>query len=181
MRPDPPVTGQEIRKIMEAATWAPNHHHTEPWRFVVIEGNEKAELGEAMAAALRATQSEVSPQQLDSERSKPLAASAVVALVSSPSKGPNVVPQEEIVAAGAALQNLLLAAQSLGLASMVRTGRHAYSQPMRDYLKLRDEEVLVGLVYLGRPAQAIPQGNRVPVDGKVEWRGGSAVRQETPD
>ena len=41
MEPDklPPRT--DIELIIEAATWAPNHHSTEPWRFVVLEGDSR--------------------------------------------------------------------------------------------------------------------------------------------
>ena len=33
-----------ISKIIEAATWAPNHRRTEPWRFHVIAGKAREKL-----------------------------------------------------------------------------------------------------------------------------------------
>ena len=32
------VTREELETLLEAANWAPTHHRSEPWRFVVIEG-----------------------------------------------------------------------------------------------------------------------------------------------
>jgi len=44
---------ETIKEILEAATWAPNHHMTEPWRFIVIANEQRLKLGERMAAALK--------------------------------------------------------------------------------------------------------------------------------
>ena len=32
------VTKEEIDFLLEAANWAPTHHRSEPWRYVVIQG-----------------------------------------------------------------------------------------------------------------------------------------------
>ncbi len=163
-----------IEEILEAATWAPNHHLTEPWRFVVIAKNERLRLGESMAEALKTTMKTGDPrveEVLKLEREKTLRAPVIIAVISSQSGGEKIVPQEEIVAAGAALQNMLLAAHSLGLGAMVRSGPHSYLQPVRDYLGLQEKESLVGLVYLGYPIDPPGASKRSPLETKVQWRG----------
>lgn len=167
---DSPVSRELVETIIEAATWAPNHHMTEPWRFVVMAGDGRIRLGEAMSAALGSSAQGTTQERLDAERNKPLGASVIIALISSPKIGPNFVPQEEIVAAGAALQNMLLAAHSLGLGSMVRTGLHVYSNVMSRFFELNEHESVVGLVYLGNVAEPPPQGRRSGIAGRVEWR-----------
>ncbi len=115
----------DIEAMMEAATWAPNHHMTEPWRFVVLEKDARRRLGVASPTAMAGASAEPGPRRAAREGArKPLSTPVVIALIGSPGRGENVVPQEEIVAAGAALQNMLLAAHSLGLATSVRTGSH---------------------------------------------------------
>jgi nitroreductase len=171
MLPDPPVSRELVETVIEAAVWAPNHHLTEPWRFVVMAGDERRKLGEAMSMALGSFTDSPTEERLDAERKKPLAASVIVALISSPKVGPNIVPQEEMVAAGAALQNMLLAAHSLGLGSMVRTGSNAYSEAMRKFFQMKEHERVVGLVYLGHVAEPSPPPRRSEIAGKVEWRG----------
>ena len=32
-----PVSNSDLETMIEAATWAPNHRGTEPWRFIVLE------------------------------------------------------------------------------------------------------------------------------------------------
>lgn len=169
MKPDPPVTKEQVETILEAAVWAPNHYLTEPWRFVVLMGDERAKLGDAMSKALMAFGSPT-PEQLDIERKRPLNASAIIALISTPKSNPKIVPQEEMVAAGAALQNMLLAAHSLGLGAMVRTGSHAYSETIRKFFAMTEAERLVGLVYLGHILEPPPPGKRAGISEKVTWR-----------
>src|SRR6266566_4831196 len=45
-------TRKQIERLLEAATHAPNHHKVEPWRFFVLAGEARKELGEVMAEAL---------------------------------------------------------------------------------------------------------------------------------
>lgn len=172
-RLDKPVSRELVKEVLVAATWAPSHRQTEPWRFLVIAGDERKKLGEVMAEARRAHSAGVpEPQErLDRERAKPLSAPAIIALVSCPKQGGEIVPQEELVAAGAALQNMLLAAHSLGLGTKLVTGSHAYSGSVRQFLEIDGSESLVCLVYLGYPDGQPPLGKRTELDGKVTWRG----------
>jgi nitroreductase len=92
-------------------------------------------------------------------------------VICSPKRANNIVPQEEMVSAGAALQNLLLAAHSMGLGAKVRTGVHAYSDAVRRYLEMGEGESLVGFVYVGYPLEPPVAGRREGLQGKVIWRG----------
>jgi len=49
----------------------------------------------------------------------------------SPKQDPNVVGLEEIVAASAAIQNMLLAAHTLGLGAKLRTGKQLIGRRLR--------------------------------------------------
>ena len=44
-------TREQIKLLLEAATWAPNHHLTIPWRFVVVAGDVRAEFGRITSAS----------------------------------------------------------------------------------------------------------------------------------
>ncbi len=64
-----------IEKLIAAAARAPNHFLNEPWRFFVVAGDERARLGDALAASLKARlPNPEAPQaqtQLQRERQKP--------------------------------------------------------------------------------------------------------------
>lgn len=172
MRAETP-TREIIERILEAASWAPNHHLTEPWRFVVLSGDERRNLGKKMSEALesRITDEQRKNQILLSESEKPLSAPVVIAMIFCPKEKSGIVPQEEMASAGASLQNALLAAHSLGLGTFVRTGRHAYSENVKNYLGIRKNESLLAFIYLGYPAESALPTNRTPIADKIEWRG----------
>src|SRR5436309_1425613 len=52
VKPDLPPRSQ-IEAMLEAATWAPNHYHVEPWRFFVLTGASRQRLGEVMGEVAR--------------------------------------------------------------------------------------------------------------------------------
>jgi nitroreductase len=46
-----PVAAETLARILETATWAPNAHNRQPWRFVILESPEsRAQLAGAMGA-----------------------------------------------------------------------------------------------------------------------------------
>src|SRR5437870_10591592 len=45
-------TRKQIERMLEAATHAPNHHKVEPWKFFVLAGKAREELGAVMAESL---------------------------------------------------------------------------------------------------------------------------------
>jgi nitroreductase len=160
---------EQVEAIIHAATWAPNHHSTEPWRFVVVAGDARRRLGETLAQALSESVKGVVAQRVEAERAKPLSAPVIVVLIAAPAEGQNIVPQEELVACGAALQNMLLAAESMGLGSSIRTGQHSYLGEVRRFFWMKEKESLIGMVYLGYAAGPLPPGTRKNFQEKVTW------------
>ena len=164
-----------IERVIEAATWAPNHFRTRPWRFVVIAGEARAGLGEVMAASLRERLDEPASERsvtlLEKERAKPLRAPVLIAVAAVPSEEPRVVEAEELAAVAAAVQNMLLAAEALGLGAMWRTGDAAYDPAVKRFLGLPERAYLVSFVYLGYP-EALPVANRnVDASQYTTWLG----------
>lgn len=157
-----------IQRLLDAAVRAPNHHLTQPWRFVVLTGDALKELGNAWAAG--AEREGKDPQQA---RDKPLRAPVIVCVIERPkSHLPKVIEVEEHHAVGAALQNILLAAHDAGLGAMLRTGPAARLPEVRDYLGVVEGELIAGFVYVGYPAgDDPPTGRRVDASEATEWRG----------
>lgn len=163
--PDPEL----IRQVLEAGTWAPNHHLTEPWRFIVLAGDARVGLGRAMgeAAARNAATQEAGENARSRTVGKPLRAPYVIAIYADPD--PSAPEIEEIASAAAAAQNMLLAAYALGLAAMWRSGKLIYSPEVRQYLRLPEHAVMLGVLYVGYPAMEPPQRVRRPLDDVVAW------------
>jgi nitroreductase len=158
-----------IRRVLEAGTWAPNHHLTEPWRFFVLTGEARNGLGEAMAAAAArlAPTPEAAERASQKAINKPLRAPYVIALAASPDPGVPVV--EEIAAAAAAGQNMLLAAHALGLGAIWRSGELAFTPEVKAFLGLSEACQVLGFLYVGFPAMDPPQRERTPVEEVAVW------------
>jgi nitroreductase len=168
-------TREQIERMLEAATHAPNHHKVEPWKFIVLAGKAREELGKVMADSLATrleeTRSEKAQALLNKERGKLLRSPVVIAVAAEPAKQPKVMGVENIEAVAAAVQNMLLAAEEMGLACMWRTGDAAYDPCVKEWLGLSAEDHLVAFVYVGFPA--IPRQERHPTDfaEKTTWIG----------
>lgn len=170
-KPDPPApTREQIARLLEAAVRAPTHHLTQPWRFVVMTGDALRDLGDAWAEGAAAA-GDPDPEV---GRAKALRAPAIMCVIEQPHlENRKVIEVEEHHAVGAAMQNILLAAHDMGLGAMLRTGPPVHMQEVRDHLKLADDELIAGLIYLGQAPAADdrpPTARRDPAD-ITEWRG----------
>src|SRR6266702_8325592 len=168
-------TRKQIERLLEAATHAPNHHKVEPWRFFVLAGEARKELGEVMAEALverlRESPQEKGEAMLAKERTKLLRSPVVIVAAAKHPEQPKVVAIENIEAAAASVQNMLLMAEEMGLACMWRTGDAAYDPHVKRWLGLESGEHVVAFLYVGYPA--IPRLERIPITfkEKTTWSG----------
>lgn len=170
VKPDP-VTRPLIEKLLEAAVQAPNHHHTRPWRFVVLTGSGRERLGDVMAQSLKKQKPDLPDSALDLERAKPLRAPALIAVGVEKSSDPRVWEIEDICAAASAVENILLAAHTLGLGVMWRTGPAARDPLVKQFLGLAPEEPLIGFLYVGYPDVQPEYSERASFEDRTVWVG----------
>lgn len=176
-------TRQQIERLLEAATHAPNHHKVQPWRFIVLAGESRAKLGDVMAASLTERLSKATttldPEKarplIDKERNKLLRSPVVIVAVAEHPTQPKVLAIENIEATAAAVQNMLLVAEEMGLAAMWRTGDAASDPRVKRWLGIDVADHIVAFVYLG--FSAIPKLERhpTPFEEKTTWIGWSEI------
>ncbi len=127
---DKEVPEEVVQRVLEAARWAPSPHGRQPWRFAVIRREEtKARLAEAMGEEWRSNlqmdgqSAEVVEKRLEGSRRRLLDVPVLVLLclyLEDLDAYPDAVRQQNettmaVQSLGAAAQNVLLAAYSLGL------------------------------------------------------------------
>lgn len=161
-----------IEAVLEAASWAPCHHLTEPWRFTVVAGDARVRLGEAMARS-KLDRMVAQGRSIEGEAeklvAKALRAPVIVVVAVEPGPGPKVVEVEEVEAGAAAVQNLMLAAHAHGLATIWRTGDPAYDPRVAEFLGLSERAAIVGFVYLGYAAIAPSRAKHTPAAELTRW------------
>ena len=159
-----------IERLLEAAVRAPTHHLTQPWRFVVLAGEERDRLGGAWAQGVERSGKDSTGIVAKAQR-----APVIICVIERPKLHlPKVVEIEEHHATGAALQNLLLAAHDMGLGAMLRTGPAATFDEVRELLGVEKGEFIAAFVYLGYPVKEDgdrPMSRRTKAAELTEWRG----------
>src|SRR5688572_12512922 len=161
----PGPSAEQLQVILSAGLRAPDHGRLKPWRYVVLEGADRAKLGDAMAQMLKRKAPQCTDAQLDAERGKPMRAPTIVVVAARISKGK--IPEiEQIASVAAGVQNMFLAAHALGVGAMWKTGGAAYDPEVKTTLGLLPEDHIVAFLYLG---SVVTPGTVVllPVDAAI--------------
>ena len=168
VKPDP-VPREMIEKLLDAAVQAPNHYKVRPWRFVVLMGNGLNKLGEVMAASQVARHPEYPLEAFDKCRTLPLRAPVVIAIgVDKPSEA-KVLEIENVCAAAAATQNLLLAAHAMGLGAKWRTSEWARDPMVKEFLGFEPDQHIIGFIYVGYPEFIPEHVPRPSFEDRAAW------------
>lgn len=145
---NPPDTAQ-LEQALQAAVRAPDHGRLRPWRFMLIQGEQRQKFGDLLAESAKRRAPTLSAGDLQRERDKALRAPLIIVTVCRVVTGTKVPYIEQLLATGAATQNLLLALQALGFASAWKTGEAAYDPELKKALGLAADDHIVGFVYTG--------------------------------
>jgi nitroreductase len=169
VKPDP-VPRELIEKMLAAAVQAPNHYKVRPWRFVVLSGEALTKLGDVMAASQQERHPEFPPEAFEKCRSLPLRAPVLIAVgVDKPSEA-KVLEIENVCAAAAATQNLLLAAHALGLGAKWRTDIWARDARVKEFLGFEPDQHIIGFIYVGYPEFESEPASRPSFEDRTVWR-----------
>lgn len=140
------VDRETLSELFELASWAPNHHLTNPWRFRVL-GPQSLERLKAAAGPEAAAKLDRAP---------------TLVVVSCALSGDPVQDEEDLHATAIAAYIVLLGAHSRGLAGYWRTPDVLRSDEGRRAVGLGDDERFVGLLHLGWPVQQQRAPERAP-------------------
>jgi nitroreductase len=164
------IPAEIIQQLLENATWAPNHGHTEPWHFNVFsgEGLEKLALFQSKLYKEESGEKYKEAKYLKLQQ-QPLLASHVISIGMKRSPEKKIPEIEEIAAVACAVQNIYLSTAAYGLGGYWTTGGITYMENAKPFFSLEKEDKLLGFFYLGYIA--IPSTNTVrkPVHEKVVW------------
>ena len=148
--------------ILSIGARVPDHGKLTPWRFVVIEGDDCAKLGDIAAMGLAERGEE--PDMIAAARAQFLRAPCVVAVLACPRVHPKIPRSEQIYSAGAACMLLTAAAQAAGFAAQWLTGSAAYDTAIRARLGGGPDDEITGFIYIGTRTEEPAERTRPPLD-----------------
>lgn len=166
------IPEEVIVDILTMADWAPTHARTEPWRFVVIAPDKVKEFTTRHADLLKET---ADPATFTADRYNKIAQlgdNTSHVIIAWMKRVPNhKIPEvEEIAAASAAIQNLLLAATAHGVVAFWSSSGLTHHPALKQEYKMGEEDIILGIIYLGYTDEPLKPGQRnIPLSEKIEW------------
>ena len=144
-------TPEQLETILRAGMRVPDHGKLAPWRFIVMEGQARRRFGEACAEFYAADNPDAAPSSIEFERARFERAPTVVAVLSLPKMG-KIPLWEQQLSAGAACQNMLVAASAMGLASQWLSEWVAFDDRVKALLDCGPDDQVAGYLYFGGKA-----------------------------
>ena len=167
---EPAPDQEQLEQILAVALTAPDHGRLRPYRFITIRGDARQHLSEIFAEAILQREPDVEPADLQKQKDKPLRSPLIVVVVASLIDSPKIPEIEQMLSAGAAAHNILLASNALGFGSIWLTGANAYDPFVCKQLGLGEHERIIGFVFLGTPDFCIPRATPPRVDDYLsDW------------
>lgn len=163
---EPAPSREVLDRILLAGARAPDHGRLRPFRFVVLHGDDRLTLGNAMADIRRRKSPDATERDLESERNKVMRAPLIVVVAAHVVSGHKVPEIEQVLAVAAGVENMILAAQALGFGSLWKTGAGAYDENVKRALGLDPADSIVAFLYLGT-ASVAGVARAVTLDGLV--------------
>lgn len=165
------VQREIVERLVQNATWAPNHGMTQPWRFTVFTGAGRERLSRFLGEEYRriTPPEKFMQRKFDNVTERPLQASVVIALGMQRDPNGKINELEEMLAMACAVQNMHLTCTAYGLGGFWATGAAMTGTGMREFLGLGPEDRCLGLFFVGYPAIEWPKGYRKPYQDLVKW------------
>jgi nitroreductase len=157
---EPAPAGRDLELILNAAVCAPDHGWLKPWRFLLISGEARRNFGLLLRDAYRRRRPEMDEKSLERIRRYPTRIPLLIGVIAAV-KDSQIPVEEQVLSAGAAAQNITLAAHALGygamwISSMIEGDARAHAA-----LGLAPRERMVGWICVGS-LRASPKPKKRP-------------------
>lgn len=142
-----PIAGKKIQAILEAGQWAPSWLNKQPWRFIIIRDR-----------SMKERVSKFVPTIFYRTMEAPVCIAVCV--------DPEEDPYHYIEDGAAATQNIVLAAQSLGLGSAwigvfdLKGEKNSAEEKLKEILKVPKAWRLISIIPLGVPKRVPKRAGR---------------------
>lgn len=146
------ITNEQLLPLLEAGTWAPNHLHREPWRFLVI--NTPAGYEQFYANYKAFGVEEMMPPVWRT----PGANYPTMVVVIMPKHGSDKEQREDLLAHGSLIQNIQLAAWDQGIGVVWKT--NFFRPGFGELFGIQAHEEVTGYLLMGEFEAAIQAEDR---------------------
>ncbi|GGD13933.1 MULTISPECIES: NAD(P)H nitroreductase [Franconibacter] len=146
---EPAPAGEALENILRAAMRAPDHGTLQPWRFFIIEGEGRERFSQLLEKAARETGQD--EKAIEKARNAPFRAPMIITVVAHCEAHPKVPQWEQVASASCAVMAMQMAALAQGFNGIWRSGALTESPQVREAFECREQDRIVGFLYLGTP------------------------------
>ncbi len=153
----------QLQQMLSAASRVPDHGKLVPWRFLLIHGQTRLQLGELLATRALERDSSASASAIEKDRRRFSFAPLIVTVIGRPTPGHKVPEIEQLLSGGSVCFALLQAAQAFGFGAQWLTGWAAYDTVVMTRLGLATNERILGFIHIGTATESAPERDRPDV------------------
>lgn len=165
----PGPSPSQLEDILSIGLRVPDHGKIAPWRFVVVEGDARERFSRSLVELYKAEKPNAPVLELQAISDFPLAAPVMVAVLSRVNTERKIPAWEQELSAGAACQNMLLAAHAMGFHGQWLTGWPAYGDGVVERLGGRAGDKIAGYLFFGTVDSAYLKERPRPELGDISW------------
>ncbi len=171
----PGPDNQQLVVLLAAAVHVPDHGRMQPWRFIVIRGEARQLLGDALVARALERDPNIAEKSLEKERLRFSFAPLIIVVVAKLTPDHKIPEIEQVLSGGCVCFSLLQAAQAMGFGAQWLTGWMAYDPQITALLGLVDRESVLGFIHIGSiPSPPEERERPDPQQLLSEWSGPQA-------
>ncbi len=163
----PGPDADQLGRILQAASRVPDHGKLAPWRFVIVDSDQRAALSDRLVAAYRAEKPDAGKLEIEAMQQFAHQAPTLVVVLSCPVTSSKIPVWEQELSAGAACMQLLNAAHAQGFVGGWLTGWPAYSEQVRNAFGSAGERI-AGFIFIGTPSRDLEERPRPEISSIVQ-------------
>jgi nitroreductase len=162
------VSREVLINLLDTSIWVPNHHLTEPWRFILIEGEGKRKLAEAnrKLAEKRISDPEKREKQGQNAYDTIMNVPTIIVVVMREAANP-MRREEDYASTCCVIQNFSLLAWERGIGAIWKTYGLMYQPDFREALEIELGEKVVGVLHVGYPDNIPAARHRSSVHDRI--------------
>lgn len=153
----PGPDADQTQRLLAIAARVPDHGMLAPWRFILIEGAARAEIGARLSQAYRENNTHMPEEKREKFAAimgRLFPAPLAVVVVSRPVEGSAIPAFEQELSAGAVCMNLLTGAAAMGFDGIWVTGWAATHKAALTILGVGEGERVAGILHIGTATES---------------------------
>jgi nitroreductase len=169
---EPGPDESQLHTMIRIASRVPDHGKLTPWRFILYRGDARIRVGERLVPVFKTAFPDAPAERVEMERTRFSRVPLTIGVISRAAPHFKIPEWEQVLSAGAAAMNLVLAAHALGFAAQWLTEWCSYNAEAAHVLGARDGERFAGLVVIGTPTvEPVDRPRPAFADIASDWEG----------